>query len=327
MTVPDLLAELTKLGEVARTRTLFRRGFSDTTIRGAVDSGTVSRPRRGWIVSSTADRDQLRAIAVGGRIGCLSALGRFGVWSGVDDDLHLQVPRTASRIDPLAAGVGVTTKNQGVWHPSVPERRRRSRSIRLATGTAVDVHWGLELAPDSVLDWIVSPQTALAAALRCMDAEHAAAAIDSVLHERVLTRRAVDAVLASLPGTCRTLVDQFTGVPESGVESLFIRRASDAGFVVEPQVDLAGFGRYDGLIDGCVLFEIDGRGYHSSSDEFFTDRDRSLIGQAFGIPVIRPSARHVLDDWPMVLAVVERVVADAKILRRVRGLPPIATRR
>jgi hypothetical protein len=184
------------------------------------------------------------------------------------------------------------------------------------------VHWARELSPRQALDWIVSPQTALAAALRCMDAEHASAAIDSVLRERVLTRRQVDALMASLPNRSASLVDRFTGMPESGVESLFVRRISGAGFLIEPQVDLAGFGRYDGIIDGCVLFEVDGRGFHSGSDEFFADRDRTLIGQAFGIPVVRPSARHVLEDWPMTLAAVARTVEDAKIVRRHRGVPP-----
>jgi very-short-patch-repair endonuclease len=156
-----------------------------------------------------------------------------------------------------------------------------------------------------------------------MGAEHASAAIDSVLHEGVLTRRSVDAVLASLPNGATALVDRFTGTPESGVESLFIRRMSAAGFHIASQFQLAGFGRFDGIIDGCVLFEIDGRSFHSGTDEFFADRDRTLVGQAFGVPVVRPSARHVLEDWPTTLAAVARTVADAKIVRRHRGLPPI----
>ncbi|GAA1525682.1 hypothetical protein GCM10009761_29720 [Agromyces terreus] len=98
-----------------------------------------------------------------------------------------------------------------------------------------------------------------------------------------------------------------------------MRRIAALGLRVESQVDLAGFGRYDGLIEECVLFEVDGRGYHSGSAEFFADRDRTLVGQAFGLPVIRPSARHVLEDWAAVEAAVVRVVDDARIVRRHRG--------
>jgi hypothetical protein len=156
-----------------------------------------------------------------------------------------------------------------------------------------------------------------------MDVEHAMAAIDSALHERIVTRGEVDAMLSAIPFSGGNLVDRFTGVPESGVESLFVRRMAGAGFEVESQVDLAGFGRYDGVIDGCVLFEVDGRGFHSGSDEFFADRDRTLVGQSFGIPVVRPSARHMLKAWPATLAAVTRTVEDAKIVRRHRGMPPM----
>ena len=102
-----------------------------------------------------------------------------------------------------------------------------------------------------------------------------------------------------------------------------MRRLAAHGFHVQTQVALAGFGRYDGMIDGCVLFEVDGRGFHSGSAEFFADRDRTLVAQVFGIPVVRPSARHVLEDWPTVLEAVTRTVEDAKVVRRSRRLPPV----
>ena len=318
----DLLSELSRLGHIARVTTLHARGFTAATLRAALRSGLVARPRYGWIASPLADRDQLLAIEIGGRIACLSALRRFGVWSGSDDGLHLGIPRTGSRLRTDSSGTGGA--NAGVWHPSVPESTRRGRTVRLASDAPPRVHWSRELAPHRALDWIVSPQTALATAVRCLAAEHASAAIDSMLHLRVLTRPDVDAVLASLPNRTAALVDDLTGSPESGVESLFIRRVAGAGFHVVSQFRLAEFGRYDGIIDGCVLFEVDGRGFHSGAEEFFNDRDRTLVGQAYGIPVVRPSARHVLENWPTTLAAVARTVADAKIVRRHRGLPPIA---
>lgn len=241
---------------------------------------------------------------------------------GRDQALHLQVPRTASRLAPATRSPFVA--NAGVWHPSVPSSRSRGREVRLASDAAPRVHWGIEPAPRGALGWIVSPQAALASALRCMDSEHAGAAIDSALHERVLTRRQVDEILASQPERSAALVDGFTGRPESGVESLFVRRTAAAGFVVESQVDLAGYGRYDGVINGCVLFEVDGHAFHSGADRFFADRDRTLLGQAFGVPVIRPSARHVIEEWPMVLAAVVRSVEDAELVRSARRLPPIS---
>lgn len=325
--MPDLLVELHALGEVARVRTLRRRGVPDRVVAAALATGSVFRPRHGWVASHLADADQLRAIAVGARIGCHSALRRFGVWAGTSPVLHLQAPRTASRLDPVAPlgpPVHEPHSGVGVWHPSIRPAARDGRAVRLSAAAPVPrVHWRTEHAPSSALDWVVSPHAALATALRCLDDEHARAAIDSILHERVLARSQVDAVLSSLPREAAGMVDEFTGLPESGVESLFVRRMSNAGFHVVPQFEFPPHGRYDGVIDGCVLFEIDGRGFHSSSASFFRDRDETLVAQSFGVPVVRPSALHVLDHWPATFAAVARVVEDARLVRRARGLAPI----
>ncbi|MCD5347966.1 hypothetical protein [Agromyces sp. S2-1-8] len=319
-----LLTKLHLLGEIARVRTLRELGETDASLRVALRAGAVVRPRRGWIASPTADRDQLRAIAVGGRIGCVSALRRLGIWSGVDESLHIAVPRSTPRVDraPNVDDPG----NSGVWHPVASERTRERGTVRLGRAGPVRLHYVRELDPGAGRDWVVSPKGALATALRCLPREHANAAIDSALHERVLTRRQIDDVLAALPGTCRDLVDEFTGIPESGVESLFVRRLARAGYLVEPQVGPAGLGRFDGLIDGCVLFEVDGREFHSGREEFYADRDRTLVSQSFGVPVVRPSAKHVLDDWPLVATTVERMVADAKVVLKARmtGIRPLA---
>ena len=76
-----------------------------------------------------------------------------------------------------------------MWHPSVVERMRGALPLRLATDDPPRVHWARDHSGRHAFDWIVSPQTALADALRCMEPEHASAAIDSALHEGVLTRR------------------------------------------------------------------------------------------------------------------------------------------
>ena len=211
----------------------------------------------------------------------------------------------------------------GVWHPSVPVGRRRERLIRLADAGSATVHWTPDTAPEHALDWIVSPQAALAQSLRCLDREHAMAAIDSVLHERVMTRREVDALLRRIPSRFASLVDRYTGLPESGVESLFVRRVAAEGFDVRSQFELPGIGRFDGVIEGSVLFEVDGRAHHVGPTKFFDDRDRTLSAQGLGVPVLRPSAIHVLDHWPSTMAAVARVVADATLARRSRGLPPL----
>jgi hypothetical protein len=160
--MPDILSELALVGQVGRVRTLRTRGFSESALREALAAGLVTRPRRGWIASPLADRDQLIAIAVGARIGCSSALRRLGVWSGTDERLHLHVARTASRLAPAPELPEVA--NIGVWHPSDSESKRRARKFPLASDAAPRVHWTRERSPRRALDWIVSPQTAPCAA-------------------------------------------------------------------------------------------------------------------------------------------------------------------
>ncbi|GAA2044098.1 type IV toxin-antitoxin system AbiEi family antitoxin domain-containing protein [Agromyces tropicus] len=317
--MPGLFDELSRLGHVARASTLIAGGVDRRQISREVARGAVIRPRRDWIAAPSADGEQLAAVASGAVIGCVSALRRLGVWAGEDDVLHLHAPPSAGHVRPASRSDRGGAPR--VWHPLAAHHRRRADGVRPAVEGAPRVHWAPDPAPERAFDWIVSPEAALARAVRCLPEEHARAAVDSVLHERVLTRLGVDAVLAGV-ATTRVLVDEHTGRLESGVESLFVRRLVDAGHSVRPQVRFPNVGRFDGLIDDVVLFEIDGRAHHSGPEEFHRDRDRTLVGHAFGVPVVRPSARHVLEDWPTVIAAVTRAVADAAIVRASRGLPP-----
>lgn len=249
------------------------------------------------------------------RIGCVSALARFGVWSGEAPALHLQVARNAARLRPDPPHD--PSRATPVWHPKTPERRRRE--LRLSVLSSPLVHWRHDADPANALDWIVSARSALAEAIRCLDAEHAQAAVDSVIAERVLGRHHVERIVAGAPRRAGVRVDEYCGRLESGVESLFVRRLLRCGYRVEPQFEFVGHGRFDGLIEGCVLYEIDGWAHHRSHERFYGDRDRTLVAQSFGVPVVRVSAQHVLRDWPTVAAAVARTVADARRLRALDG--------
>ncbi|QEO13722.1 hypothetical protein FLP10_04265 [Agromyces intestinalis] len=302
---------LGRLGEVAHISRLRRYGVRDADLRAEVRGGSLIRLKPGWYATPAADAEQRRAVAIGGRLGCTSALARYGVWAGIGDGLHVHLARNASRraIDGLNPTAFVPAP--AVWHPRLPDRQRRE--IRLSDPTApATVHWGLEADATGSLDWLVSPRTALAEAVRCLDSEHAQAVVDSAIHERMLRRGEVERIIADAPRRTGVRVDELCGRLESGVETLFVRRLRAGGFDVQPQFQLAGHGRFDGIIDGVVLYEIDGWAHHRTRQQFVADRDRTLIAQAFGMPVIRVAAVRVIDDWPMIAAAVARTVADAK---------------
>ena len=314
----DLLALLARLGEVARVTTLREAGATDVALREAARRGDVLRIRRGWYASPAADAEQRRAVLMHGRLACASALARLGVWSGDSKRTHLQVATNAARLDVGARTPAIAVP--GVWHPATPERRRRGlRSVE--PWRVPIVHWRDDPDPEQALDWIVSPKAALAQAMRCLPRDHAQAAIDSAVAEGLLPREEVATIVAAAPSGRRLIVDDLSERLESGAESLFVRRLIDSGYRVEPQFDFGSHGRYDGVIDECVLFEVDGWRHHSTKERFHSDRHRTLIGQAFGMPVVRPSATDVLEDWPLVEVVVARVVADARRLRPPAGRP------
>ena len=303
------------VGEVAHLSTLRRYGLPDEALREAVRQGRLRRLRRGWYASPAADRDQCHAVAVHGRIGCVSALARFGIWSGETTSLHAQVARNAARLRPEV--IAPRSGTPGVWHPKVPDRQRRA--LRLSTPSAPVVHWRHDPDAANALDWLVSARSALTEAVGCLDPEHAQAAVDSAIAERALNRREVERIVAGAPQRAGLQVDDLCGRLESGVESLFARRLIRAGYVVEPLFELLDHGRFDGMIEGCLLYEVDGWAHHRSYERFHGDRDRTLVAQAFGLPVIRVTAQHVLEDWPTVEAAVVRTLADARTLLSLRG--------
>jgi hypothetical protein len=322
----DILDVLGALGEVATITTLRAAGLADRQLRAAARSGGIRRLRPGWYASWRADAEQCRAVALHGRLGCASALERMGAWSGVGVDPHVHVPRNAARLNRAPAHeldrapADASAPPAPVWHPSAPQRMRRGIRVAAPDRTPL-VHWRDELDPAGSLDWIVSPTTALAEAVRCLPPEHAQAAIDSAIAERMLGRREVERIVAASPVRLGLVVDEYCARLESGVESLFVRRLISAGYRVEPQFRVAQAGRFDGVIEGCVLYEVDGWLHHSTRASFVSDRERTLVGQAFGMPLVRPAALHVLDDWPLVEAAVARTVADALLLRRFRARP------
>ena len=261
----DVVSELNQRGQVARVGTLRARGCSDAAIAAALASGAVVlRPRRGWLASRHADRDQLRAIAIGGPIGCASALRRFGVWSGTDDRLHLLVPERRRDLRRQRRRLAETSPVCGIRRS--PSATAVACALRLASYAAPRIHWSREFAP-------AEPSTG--SSRRTPPSRRPCAASMLSMRAQRSTPRSMSACSRGVEKSTRSwrrYQEQarhssigFTGIPESGVESLFIGRMSAGGVRGRPQVDFAGFGRYDGLIDGCVLFEIDGRGFHSGA--------------------------------------------------------------
>lgn len=302
---------LRTLGHVARRETLLSAGISRRQLEAAVFRGQLSRPIRGWYATPLADVDQLRAVAAGARIGCVSALRRWGVWSGEGDILHLQVAPSRSLLD--TRGVAFQGSELRVPHPSVPPEL--DVAVRQCVlGTPVG-HWVPPLDRARALDWIVSPLDALAQAVRCQREEHAVACVDSALHEGVISGEEWESICEALPRRLHRLHGRRDPRADSGNETITRLRLVDLGLRCEPQVHLPGIGFVDLLVEGLVPLEIDSEAHHSSPDQRRKDRSRSLLSAALGAPSLRIGSEHLTAaEWPLVVAAIRQQLADARAL-------------
>lgn len=312
---------LAALGHVASRSALVGLGMTRSDIDEHLRIGTMVRVRRGCYVTALADAEQVHALHLGGRIGCVSALRRLGVWGGHDESLHVCVDRGASRLKaapPTEYVAGRPTAT--VWHPLASRKARENRSLRATSGAKRVLHW-VPAAPlhNDVVEWVASPSEALRQALHCQSFEQALACADSAVHEGVLTLDTVKQIIAALPRRLHPLANELNPDCGSGYESIFGHRMRLLGYDVSSQYEVPGVGRLDGIIERCVGFEINSVSWHHSEAGFYRDIDRILGSMAFGLPVVQLTPREIDGNWPATEAAIVRLIEDTKRLRLLSG--------
>jgi very-short-patch-repair endonuclease len=279
----ELSAFVCSRGHLAATRDLTRAGFPRERLTEAITRRELWRPRRGTYACLHIDVELAFVAGVGGALTCVSALKRLGVWSGFDIRLHLQLAATHGRM-PLTIDP----------HGRLPR-----------------VHWH---NPEFGMTtrWLVSPREALWQALHCLDHENALAALESAAHGGVLG----SAEVAHLAGLApKRLIDDLPDLnfgSGSGYESIVRFRLIKHGFQVQSQAHVPGLGHQDLLVEDIVGLEVDGKSFHDTEDQFALDRDRDLHAAALGRTTLRLRPAHVTRDWELVLAAIERLVADGR---------------
>jgi len=297
MDVADLLHQQ---GEIARISTLIRRGASRAAIARALDDGRVRRIMPGWVAGNNADAEQISAVRSGGRRGGISALARWGVWSGDDPHPHIAMPQHGRRRRPQPND-GSTTR--AVTHP----RSKSKATSRPRVLLPARAHWGI-LPRKGDLDWIISPAEALRQAVCCQELEHAVACVDSALRLGVLSAADWDEIARGLPVSRRECVPLVNGRADSGLESRVRVRLVRLGHTVETQVRVPGFGKIDLLIDGRVGLELDGDAFHSTAEQRQRDAEKVLTSMLFGLPVLRAGYAQAIDDWDLVYEALTRML-------------------
>ncbi len=260
---------------IAHTRQLLHAGFTRHAIKAAALAGTVGRVRRDWVALPDAPADLRAAAELGGRVACLSAAKRLGLWHLDDGWEHFSAEH--------ASGHTVVGPGQRVHWSSGP--------------VAVTRHA------------LVEPiENALAHIADCQPFENALAVWDSALNMRLVTPHH----LARLPLRTNAAIavrEAMSSLSDSGIETIPVARLGALGIPVRQQVPIAGH-RVDGLIGERLVLQIDGYAHHSSAAQRGADiaHDRALT--LLGYTVLRVDYRQVLFDWPSVEADILRALAQ-----------------
>lgn len=289
------------------TGELLALGKSEREIRAAVRAGTLRAVRKGHLAVPGAAVEVVRSVRIGGVATATTAARATGLWVPPDpvpvsrdafgrqrererereQRLHVAVPNTASRLrDPDDPRRPLVPTPAVVVHWTEPEELAGSEPMRLAPPLVAVRHAFLSLPP-----------------------EHALAILDSALHRRFLRTRDLHALAAALPAHLRPVVFAADGRAESGIETIARHLLRLLGLRVEPQVEIAGLGRVDLLVEGRLIVELDGREWHDEEDTFEEDRRRDLVGAAQRYRTLRFSWYQVLFRWHEVEAAVLAALA------------------
>ncbi|KQW07946.1 hypothetical protein ASC66_03030 [Leifsonia sp. Root4] len=270
----NLTAWLAQHDGIAHNKTVATAGFTRYSVRAALESGAAQRIRRDWIALPTTPDELRLAAQAGGRLSCLSAAQRLGLW-------HL---------------------GDGLTHLSVNPRSGH------VTGDGLILHWSAGPAPTRPYSLLEPIENVLVHLARCQPFENALAVWDSALNHGLVS----EAHLARLPlrsVAARRLRSACSSLSDSGLETIPVARLAALGVTVRQQVFIEGH-RVDGLIGERLVLQIDGFAHHRDAVQRRSDiaHDRALA--LLGYTVFRYDYKQILFEWPRVEAEILRAMAQ-----------------
>ncbi|WP_369801249.1 type IV toxin-antitoxin system AbiEi family antitoxin domain-containing protein [Arcanobacterium buesumense] len=251
------------MGGIFTYQQLRAAGYSRRAIDRLVGAGALSRFARGWFADHSADQSEVRAIATGGRITCISACRLFPLW----------IPPIASKSLHIA------------YHPRRGNIKSPAHALCHRQSFATD-QVRLDL-PDII-----------SAVFRCCSPETSLIIAESAVNNRLLSVDAVSGLIAQLPARTRNKLLRFSPTAQSGSETrvrLFLEKHH---YSLTPQAYIPDVGFVDLLVNRRTIIECDGRQYHVSESTFENDHRRDLAAQHSGYRVVRLSYQQIWYDWP-----------------------------
>jgi len=288
-----LTSAIERLGQVATRRELIDHGFTGRQLTFAVATGLLVRPRRGWYASPDADSGLVRAVRVGGRLGCVSAAERYG-WAIVRrGDVHVSLAENASRLR----------------HPD--DRTTYPGAEALHDVPGLVLHWHSPLARERRPKLLTSPYETTLQIAACQHPDLAVAAFDSFVATDPLGSDHLEEWLRELPRRFFDALPRREVGCHSFLETIGRIRLERAGMRGVHQMQVEGVGRVDLVLAGWLVIEWDGREFHDTPDAHEQDRWRDAMLAIRGYRVLRFTYRMVMDDWYAVEGAIRSALAQA----------------
>ncbi len=142
------------------------------------------------------------------------------------------------------------------------------------------------------------------------------ASLDSALHRRLIDEDDLAEIFRMLPRRYRALRAFLDRSAEAGSESIVRILLRKMGCRVECQVQIAGVGRVDLLVDGWLIVECDSEAHHASWAQQKEDRRRDQAAAALGYVTYRPIAEDIFWHRDRVLAAVRGLRGSTRAARR-----------
>jgi very-short-patch-repair endonuclease len=271
----DIESWLRQHQRIAHTADLLNAGASRYAIRLAVERGVVHRVRRDWIATTDCDPSLVLAAGLGGRLTCVTAAQRLGLWTLSDHKIHVVV---------------------------------RGNASRLQVRPDVTVHWGqgvVPIGPHNLTDPIENALVHIAA---CQPLESAVTIFDSALRKHVVSVQQLARLRCSSRRFQRAR-DAATESSDSGIESLPRLRLRRHGILMRQQVVIDGH-PVDGLIGDRLVIQIDGYGPHSDAAQRRKDLKQDARLRLMGYTVLRFDYYQILGEWAYVESTILSAIAQ-----------------
>jgi very-short-patch-repair endonuclease len=269
-----LLTEwVARRGGVVHSADARAAGFSARAMAGAVASGALRRVRRSWLVSPNCDAAQLAAASAGGRVTCITAAQRHGLWVPDHDDVHIAVPRSRSR----------------------------------SGGAGVRLHWAQGPVATSATAAEDPPLNVLFHLARCLPRRDALMVWESAIRQQKVSRAALRRVQWRSTRAAE-LAQAASALSDSGLETAVVDGLRPYALPLRQQVWLLGH-PVDVLIGERLVIQIDGFGFHVAADrrrDIAHDAELTLRGYT----VLRFDYFQILFEWESVLERILTAVAQ-----------------